>query len=73
MSRIGDVVGLISTIAGQTNLLALNATTEAARAGSAGKGFPVVASEVKAAAEQTAKATKEISGQIAHRQASHGP
>ncbi|MFL6819231.1 MAG: methyl-accepting chemotaxis protein, partial [Bradyrhizobium sp.] len=53
-SRIGDVVDLISTIAGQTNLLALNATIEAARAGDAGRGFAVVATEVKALAEQTA-------------------
>ncbi len=68
--KIGDVIGLISNIAGQTNLLALNATIEAARAGDAGKGFAVVASEVKSLASQTAKATEEISGQISVMQSS---
>ena len=63
--RIGEVVGLINSIAAQTNLLALNATIEAARAGEAGRGFAVVASEVKSLASQTAKATEEISEQIA--------
>ena len=68
-SRIGDVVKLISDIAGQTNLLALNATIEAARAGEAGKGFAVVASEVKNLATQTARATEDISRQIGEIQA----
>ncbi len=67
--KIGNVVGLITSIAGQTNLLALNATIEAARAGDAGKGFAVVASEVKNLASQTGHATEEIGAQITQIQA----
>ncbi|WP_419830578.1 methyl-accepting chemotaxis protein [Methylobacterium sp.] len=70
VSKIGDAVGLISSIAAQTNLLALNATIEAARAGEAGRGFAVVASEVKELAAQTGRVTEEITGLIGRIQGS---
>jgi methyl-accepting chemotaxis protein len=64
VERVGEIICFIADIATKTNLLALNATIEAARAGQAGKGFSVVAAEVKNLANQTSKATEDTTAQI---------
>jgi methyl-accepting chemotaxis protein len=66
---IGEIIGVINSVADQTNLLALNATIEAARAGIAGRGFAVVASEVKSLASETGKSTEQIGSRIGEIQA----